>query len=121
MIGELLALAVAFITTGSTNALLIVLATLVVGQFIESYIIEPFLNGKRVEINPLFTILSIVIGGAVWGVIGMIVFLPLFSFIKAVADHVPLLHPLGYFIGKEDTSEGEGMMSKLRKKIKNWF
>ena len=121
LIGELLALAVAFITTGSTNAVLIVFTTLVVAQFIESYIIEPFLIGKRIDINPLFTILSIVIGGAVWGVIGMIVFLPLFSFIKAVADHVPLLHPLGYIIGKEDTAEGEGIISKLKKKIKNWF
>lgn len=51
----------------------------------------------------------------------MIVFLPLFSFIKAVADHVPMLHPFGYAIGNEGTSEGGGAASKWAKKVKSWF
>lgn len=115
--GGLLALSMAFITTGSTSTVLIVLGTLVVAQFIESYFVEPYLIGKRVNINPLFSIISIIVGAAVWGVIGMIVFLPLLSFIKAVADHVPILHPLGYAIGKEDASDGKSTLSK----IKDWF
>lgn len=119
MIGNLLALGVAFITTGNMSAVWIVLATVTIGQFIESYFLEPYIVGKRMNVNPLFTIFSVTIGAAVWGIWGMIVFLPLFSFIKAIADHIPKLHALGYAIGKEDTVEESD--SGLKKKIKSWF
>lgn len=103
MIGNLLALAVAFITTDSMSAVWIVLATVSIGQFIESYLLEPYVVGKRMDVNPLFTILSVTIGAAIWGIWGMIIFLPLFSFIKVIADKISFLRPIGYFIGKEDT------------------
>ena len=118
-IGNLLALGVAFITTGNMSAVWIVLATVAIGQFIESYFLEPYIVGKRMNVNPLFTILSVTIGAAVWGIWGMIVFLPLFSFIKAIADHIPRLQPLGYAIGKEDTTDESE--SSFIKKIKSWF
>lgn len=121
LLGGIIGVGVAFITTGKMSTVWIVVSTYVVAQFIESYFIEPYLVGKRVKVNPLFTILAVVIGGAVWGVIGMIVFLPLFSFIKAVADHVPMLNPVGYTIGNEDSGEGEGPGTKLAKKVKSWF
>ena len=121
LLGGIIGVGVAFITTGKMSAVWIVLVTYVVAQFIESYFIEPYLVGKRVKVNPLFTIMSVAIGAAVWGVIGMIVFLPLFSFIKAVADHVPMLNPVGYTIGNEDSGEGEGIGSKLAKRVKSWF
>lgn len=105
MVGNILALGIAFVTTGNMSAVWIVLATVAVGQFIESYFLEPYIVGKRMDVNPLFTIFSVTIGAAVWGIIGMIVFLPLFSFIKVIADKIPVLRPVGYFIGKEDTSE----------------
>lgn len=121
LLGGIIAVGLAFITTGKLSTLWIVLGTYVVAQFIESYFIEPYLVGKRVKVNPLFTILSVTIGAAIWGVIGMIVFLPLFSFIKVVADHVPMLNPIGYAIGNEDTGEGAGPASKMKKKIKSWI
>lgn len=105
MIGNILAVGIAFITTGSLNAVWIVVGTVTIGQFFESYFLEPYVVGDRMNINPLFTILSVTVGAAVWGVIGMVVFLPLFSFIKAIADNVSMLHPVGYFLGKEDTKE----------------
>ena len=117
MIGNIMALGIAFVTTGNLSAVWIVLATVSIGQFLESYFLEPFLVGKRMNVNPLFTLFSVTIGAAVWGIIGMIVFLPLFSFVKAIADHVSFLNPVGYAIGKEDTSEGEGMVAKIKK----WF
>ena len=120
-VGGAIAIALGFITTGKPDTVWIVLATMTITQFVESYFISPYLVGKRIKVNPLFTIFTVVIGAAVWGVIGMIVFLPLFSFIKAVADHVPMLHPLGYTIGTEDASEGEDIGSRLANKVRSWF
>ncbi len=121
VLGSIIAVGVAYITTGQLNAIWIVMGTYAIAQFIESYLIEPYLVGKRVQVNPLFTILSVTVGAAVWGIIGMIVFLPLFSFIKSIADHVPLLHAVGYTIGNEEGGEGEGLGAKLLKKVKSWF
>ncbi len=121
LIGGVIAIGVAYITTGETSAVIIVFTTYAIAQFMESYLVEPFLVGNRIKVNPLFTILAIIIGAAVWGVIGMIVFLPLFSFIKSICDHVPLLHPVAYAIGNEDSGEGEGMEEKITEKVKGWF
>lgn len=119
LVGNLLALGMAFITTGDTNAVWIVLATVLIAQFIESYLLEPYIVGRRMNVNPLFTIFSVTIGAAVWGIWGMIVFLPLFSFIKAIADHIPKLHALAYTIGKEDTVD-ESQWGFI-KKVRSWF
>lgn len=109
IVGGVIAVGVAFATSGEISAIGIVLGTMTLAQFIESYVIQPYLIGAKVKVNPLFTILSIVIGSAVWGIIGMIVFLPLFSFIKAVADRVSILQPIGYTIGKEDDDKHDDL------------
>ena len=49
----------------------------------------------------------------IWGVAGMIVFLPLFGIIKIVCDHVTPLKPLGYLLG-----EPEG---KKPSRVKQWI
>ncbi len=121
LIGGILAIGVAYITTGETTAIYIVMVTYAIAQFIESYLVEPFLVGNRIQVNPLFTIFAIIIGASVWGIIGMIVFLPLFSFIKSICDHVPMLHPVAYLIGNEDSGEGEGMEEKIKEKVSGWF
>lgn len=73
---------------------------MIVIQAIDNYFIEPNVVGGEVNLNAMWSILSIVAGGLVWGVAGMIVFLPLFGIIKIVCDHVAPLKPLGYILGE---------------------
>lgn len=86
---------------------------MIVIQTIDNYFIEPNVVGGEVNLNALWSILSILAGGMIWGVAGMIVFLPLFGIIKIVCDHVEPLKPLGYLLGEPG--------GKKPSKIKQWI
>jgi len=79
----------------------------IVIQSFESYLITPNIVGRKVSINPMFTILAIFIGNMVWGVAGMILFIPFTAVLKQVFDEVDHLKPYGYIMG--------GMSEKPRK------
>jgi predicted PurR-regulated permease PerM len=68
-------------------------------QFIQSYILQPLVVGREVDLNPLFTILCIVIGDAVWGIPGMVLAVPLFGMLKITCDHFEALKPYGFLLG----------------------
>lgn len=86
-------------------------------QTIDNYFIEPNVVGGEVNLNALFSILSIIAGGMIWGVSGMILFLPLFGIIKIICDHVQPLKPIGYLMGQT----GEQKSSKVREWILTRF
>ena len=54
------------------------------------------------KLNPLATIMVILLGNLIWGVPGMILFVPLFAILKVIFDEIPQLHPYGYILGKEE-------------------
>jgi predicted PurR-regulated permease PerM len=84
-------------------------------QFIQSYILEPLVVGRGVNLNPLFTIIGIVIGEAVWGIPGMILAVPIFGMIKIFCDHFESLKPYGFLLGCGDKeNESGGLLEKLR-------
>lgn len=120
IIGYVLAMAMALFSGGSTGALIGVTVTFGIAQFVESYILEPYIVGHKVELNPLMTILVVVLGGAVWGVVGMIISIPVFGIIKITCDQIRILRPIGYMLGEEDIEahEKENIVEKKVRKIK---
>ncbi|MGY3214168.1 AI-2E family transporter [Mucilaginibacter sp. HD30] len=92
-----------------------ILVTYALVQFIQSYILEPLVVGKGVNLNPLFTILGIVIGEAVWGLPGMVLAVPIFGMIKIFCDHFDALKPYGFLLGCGDKgSKNDSLVEKLR-------
>ncbi len=87
-------------------------------QFIQSYILEPLVVGKGVNLNPLFTILGIVVGEAVWGLPGMVLAVPIFGTIKIFCDHFEALKPYGFLLG---CGEGKGDSESLFDKFCGLF
>ncbi|WP_240163595.1 AI-2E family transporter [Spirosoma taeanense] len=114
--GTALAILVTMAQGGDTNTILGILVVYGVVQFTQTYIIEPLVVGNEVSINPLFTILVIVVGEAVWGIPGMILALPMLGIIKVICDHVEPLRPYGFLIGKVG-SENETSLGKKLKQI----
>ncbi len=113
-VGSLFPLALALIC-GDTGVILPVIIILVIAQVIDNNIIEPLVEGESLSISPIFTIVAIVLGELLWGVAGMILFLPLFAILKIVCDHVPSLHPYSFLL------ENESEESKWLEKFKGWF
>ena len=84
---------------GSTGMVVAVICTYLSVQLIQSYILEPLVVGREVNINPLFTILALIAGELVWGITGMMVALPCLAIIKIIFDRIPALSPYGYLMG----------------------
>lgn len=69
-------------------------------QFIQGWVLEPLILGPQVKINPLFTIIALVLGQLVWGISGIILAIPLTAIFKIICDHIEPLKPYGFLIGK---------------------
>jgi predicted PurR-regulated permease PerM len=88
------------LTVGPVSAIYTVIMFLII-QFIDNNITTPMITGGQIQINPLAAIIGIIIGGNVWGIVGMIIALPVLGMIKITCDHIPALKPLGILISTE--------------------
>lgn len=87
-------------------------------QLLESYFFEPVLIGYEVEQSPLFVIIAVLLGGALWGPSGLILFVPIFAIIKILFDHSPSLKPVGFLISYERPGAGESFLEKIKRKLR---
>jgi len=92
-------------TTQDFTAALWVLALFSAVQFIDNNIIVPMVVASRVQVNALMSILVVLIGGALWGIPGMFLSIPLTAILKVIFDRVPGLEPFGYLLGAGDESK----------------
>ena len=120
LIGNIMAATVAFLTTDSIIYPIGVLATFALIQFIENNFLTPQIVGSKVSINPLATIMALIIGGQLWGVVGMILFIPFLGILKVVFDNVEELQPYGFLLGTQEDIEVPEKPSPL-KKVKDVF
>jgi len=102
----------------STKTAIGALSVIIIVQAIDNYFIEPYVIGGEVNISAFFTILSLVIGGMLWGIAGMIMFIPLVGITKIVCDRVKELQPYGYLIGDQ---ENEGTSARIFQWFKKVF
>jgi predicted PurR-regulated permease PerM len=79
-------------------------------QVIDGNFLSPKIIGGEVSLNPLATILSLVAGGFVWGVSGMILFIPLAAILKIVCQNYTELESIAGLMGDEIT-EGDTIIS----------
>lgn len=118
IIGGLFPFAVALITEDDMNIAIGALAVIGIIQVIDNYFIEPYIIGGEVSISGFFTIFILLVGGLIWGVAGMILFLPMLGVAKIIFDAIPELHPYGYLVGDQEEGNTSGRMME---KIKGFF
>ncbi|QSS98588.1 AI-2E family transporter [Pontibacillus sp. ALD_SL1] len=63
---------------------LYVIITLIIVQQLEGNLVAPLVLGKRLNIHPITIILLLIVASALYGFIGMLVAIPLYSVIKVV-------------------------------------
>lgn len=117
VIGVILALAMAAFSGGEIGMYIGIAITFFIAQFVESYILQPYVVGGKVNINPFVTIVVVVLGGSIWGVAGMILSIPIIGIFKIICDAVPALQPIGYFLGEEDLATNEDDETSKFKKL----
>jgi predicted PurR-regulated permease PerM len=92
-------------------------------QTIESNFLNPKIVGNSVNVNALVAILSLLIGAAVWGIAGMVLFLPFAAMLKVICEEFDQLKPIAMLISNDisDDKKKEAKTSKWIEKIKGWF
>ncbi|MEQ9443534.1 MAG: AI-2E family transporter [Cyclobacteriaceae bacterium] len=120
MIGGGLAVLFALISNGSLNGVIGVFVVMTIAQLLENYVLTPLIVGKKVDLNPFFTIMIVVLGGAVWDIPGMIVAVPYLGIIKILLDHTVSFKPYAYLIGddSEDGDEEDSILSRAEHWVK---
>lgn len=103
------------LVSGSPGMLLPVVIIIFIAQVIDNNIIEPIVEGESLDISPVFTIVAIVLGEQIWGVAGMVLFIPMFAILKIICIHIPALHPYGFLLSNEVEEP------KWIHKLKGWF
>ena len=117
--GYILAMSLGLFGGAEIGSLIVISVTFAVAQFLDNNVLEPFVVGDKVNLNPLATIILVVLGGSIWGVAGMILSIPLAGIFKIIFDATHELEPLGYMLGVEDSSDDKpGFFGKLGEKLR---
>jgi predicted PurR-regulated permease PerM len=106
LLSGLLPILFSFLYFDSLNKILFFSGVVIAIQLIESYVLEPLILGKEVKLNPMVIIVAIVMGGLIWGLAGMILFVPIFAIVKIISLNHSGLEPIGFLFGQH---EKEGM------------
>ena len=105
--------ATTWLLSGSSQLALEVLAIFSVIHFLEGNLISPYFVGGKINLNPLVTIIAVLVGGNLWGPAGMVLFVPLFGMLKMALDHTPRAEAIAALLGPVSPED----LKVLRKKV----
>lgn len=100
VIGFGVPMTIAFLTKSPLTALLVFILYWII-QFIDNHYLVPYVVASKVRINALAAIIVVLIGGALWGIPGMFLSIPITALIKVVFDHIDGLKPWGFILGDD--------------------
>ncbi|MCO4848456.1 MAG: AI-2E family transporter [Yoonia sp.] len=80
-------------------------------QFLNGNIIDPLLMGRALRLSAFGIILSLAFWGAVWGIPGMFLSVPIMVMLLVVCSHVPALRPFAILLSREGLPESEQMLN----------
>ncbi|MBS1494291.1 MAG: AI-2E family transporter [Bacteroidetes bacterium] len=107
------------LATKSPTTALLVLGVYLLVQFIDNNYLMPVIVASRVKINALFSVIVVLIGGALWGIAGMFLAIPLTALVKVIFDRVDSLEPFGFLLGDSMPKNQNSFLRLLKKKSKD--
>jgi predicted PurR-regulated permease PerM len=81
-------------------------------QFVNGSVIDPMLMGRALRLSSFGIILSLAFWGAVWGIPGMFLSVPIMVMLLVVCSHVPNLRPFAVLLSREGLPESEKMLDQ---------
>ncbi|CAN5894282.1 AI-2E family transporter [soil metagenome] len=98
LIATALPMIIALASKSPEYAIYVLIAYLLV-QFIDNNFLVPKIVASKVKINALVSIVVVLLGGALWGIPGMFLSIPLTAIIKVMFDRIEPLKPWGFLLG----------------------
>jgi predicted PurR-regulated permease PerM len=99
--GGAIAVIFAFLTSDSIWMAVQVTILFWAVQWISDNFLSPALVGSSLDLNAFTAILSLIIGAMLWGLSGMILFLPFTAMFKVVCEQYIELKPIATLLGNE--------------------
>ncbi len=103
-LGAVLPFLFALITKDSLFYPIAVLVAFTFIQLLEGAFLTPKITGGNVNLNALITFIGLLIGGAIWGITGMILIIPSIAILKKLFELSPDTQPYAYLFGEEDSN-----------------
>lgn len=85
-VGLVVAVAVAWFQAGSITYVAIIAAIFLVGQFIEGNFLTPKFLGDSVGLHPLWILFALLAGGAMFGIVGMLLAVPVVAVVGVLTS-----------------------------------
>lgn len=105
IIGFSFAMIFGYLTSGDVSVLIGIVTTFAVAQFFESYVLQPYVVGQKVDVHPFIVILAVIVGNALWGIIGMILAIPVVGIVTILFLHIPALESFGYLFSNRKADD----------------
>jgi len=101
VIATLFPIFIAVLKFGFSLRVVFLAAGLMVTQFFIGNAVEPKVTGKSLDLSPIVILISLIFWGYVWGIVGMILAVPLTSAIKIFFENIPVLKPIAELISAD--------------------
>ena len=90
---------VALLSFPEVGAALIPPGVFIVIAALEGNVVTPMILARRLTLNPVAVVAALLIWGWMWGIVGLLLAVPLLVVIKITCDRIPPLNPVGEFLG----------------------
>jgi predicted PurR-regulated permease PerM len=115
LIGNILGVVITLTSSQDLWQIWAVLGTIAAVQFLDNNILMPRIVGSRVQVNALASIVGIIIGGALAGVPGMFLSIPLMAMLKIIFEKSPQLRQWGVLLGEPVDEKGKPGQTPVQK------
>ncbi|WP_224746243.1 AI-2E family transporter [Mucilaginibacter glaciei] len=103
--GNILGILLTLASSESITDVLIVLAAITFVQLLDNNILMPRIVWSQIKINPLVSIVGIIVAGTMAGISGMFLAMPVLSLLKIVFDHTERYKQWGVLLGDDRPSK----------------
>jgi predicted PurR-regulated permease PerM len=114
IVATVLVALVTFVQLGDGTLTLVIFAIVGAIQFLNGNVIDPMLMGRALRVSSFGIIISLAFWGAVWGIPGMFLAVPIMVGAMIVCSHVPGLRPLAVLLSREGLPETEEELHATR-------
>lgn len=97
----------ALVQFDSWTPVVLLFATIGLIQFSVGNLIEPSLMGRSLNLSPFVIILSLTFWGAIWGIVGMFLAVPIMVMVMITCSHLPVLHPIAVLLSRDGIPTAE--------------
>lgn len=99
LIGNIIGVLLTLSSSPYFSSVLTVLIIITAVQLLDNYILMPSIVGSKVKINALVSLFGVFVGGALAGIGGMFLSLPIMAVLKIVFDHTEQFKKWGVLFG----------------------